>query len=71
MRYILKYCFFALYSTPQETFSYYQIGKVNCVINGNNSSMVISSNRGVNEFSIIPKLLKSDGWKSEMDIILK
>ena len=71
MRYILKYYFFALYSTPQETFSYYQIGKVNYVINGNNSSMVISSNRGVNEFLIIPKSLKNDGWKSEMDIILK
>lgn len=71
MRYILKYCFFALYSTPQETFSYYQIGKVNYVINGNNSSMVISSNRSVNEFLIIPKSLKNDGWKIGMGYKVK
>lgn len=62
---------FMNFSTPQEAFSYYQIGKVNYVINGNNSSMVISSNRGVNEFSIIPKSLKNDGWKIGMGYKVK
>lgn len=54
---------FATFSTPQSAFSYSQTGKVQIVVNGKNSSMVVADENGTNKIAVFPKSDDLSGWK--------